>query len=276
MKKVAIEIHSGLGNQLFMIFTLLSYYIDNCDDFVIYYDMPDFKIPKYYWDNIFLELRDKISNKNEIVKFYKEPEFKYNKIPEYENDILLKGFFQSDKYFKHNINKIKNYLDIDNKISNIRDEYPEYFNRKTISIHFRIGDYYYLQNMHPVKTLEYYLKSFKKLQENINLSEYNILIFCQECDNHIVNEYLKYININFPKLNYKKIADNIPDWKQLLLMCNCDNYIIANSTFSWMGAYLSINKDAIKIAPRKWFGEYYKKNKIDDLIPSHDWILIDD
>ncbi len=117
--------------------------------------------PKYYWDNIFLELRDKISKKYEIVKFYKEPEFKYNKIPVNENDILLKGFFQSDKYFKHNINKIKNYLDIDNKISNIRNEYPEYFNRKTISLHFRIGDYYYLQNMHPVKTLEYYLKSFK-------------------------------------------------------------------------------------------------------------------
>lgn len=275
MKKVAIELHSGLGNQIFMIFNLLSYYIDYCDDFLIYYNTS--RMPKYYWDNMFLELKDKISNKCDIANIYEEIEFNYKKIPEYENDILLKGFFQSDKYFKHNINKIKKYLNIDDKISTIRNEYPEYFNRKTISLHFRIGDYYFLQERHPIKTLSYYLKSFKKLQDNnINLSEYNILVFCQECDNNIANEYLKHINNNFPNLNYKKVADNIPDWKQLLLMCSCDNYIIANSTFSWLGAYLSVNKEAVKIAPEKWFGEYYNDKKTHDLIPPEDWILIND
>jgi hypothetical protein len=42
----------------------------------------------------------------------------------------VKGFYQSDKYFKHNINKIKNILDIDSKIGNVKQEFPEYFNRK--------------------------------------------------------------------------------------------------------------------------------------------------
>ena len=59
-------------------------------------------------------------------------------------------------------------------------------------------------------------------------------------------------------------------------MCSCDNYIIANSTFSWLGAYLSVNKEAVKIAPEKWFGEYYSDKKTHDLIPPEDWILIND
>ena len=111
--KVGVNIHSGLGNQMFMIFATLSYYIDNCDNYVIYYDKTKFKTENFYWDSMFNKIKDKISNQCTITDTYKEPEFKYNKIPEFNTDIVLEGFFQSDKYFKHNINKIKNILDID-------------------------------------------------------------------------------------------------------------------------------------------------------------------
>jgi hypothetical protein len=254
---------------------MLSYYIDYCDDYNIYYDKTNFKTERYYWDNIFDRIKDKVSDKCDIVKKYEEKEFNYNNIPEYEEDVVLQGFFQSDKYFKHNINKIKGILDIDKKILDIKKEYPEYFNRKTIAIHFRIGNYYNLQNMHPIKPVQYYLNALKELaNKGVMLQDYNILIFCQEIDNNIVNEYIKIINQNYPNMNYKKVADNIPDWKQILLMSSCDNFIIANSTFSWMGAYLA-KKGELVVAPTIWFGPYYKNNKLHDLRPD-DWILADD
>jgi hypothetical protein len=274
MKKVGIHLHSGLGNQMFMLFNMLSYYIDNCDDYVIYCNTTEFKTERYYWDTMFSNLKDKISDKCDIVNKYDEKEFHYNKIPEYDNDVVLKGFYQSDKYFRHNINKIKNILDIDNKIANVKQEFPEYFNRKTIAIHFRIGNYYSLQNLHPIKPVQYYLNALKELaNRDIMLQDYNILLFCQDIDNNIVNEYIKIINNHYPNMNYKKVADNIPDWKQMLLMSSCDNFIIANSTFSWMGAYLA-NKNYV-IAPEVWFGPYYKNNKLHDLRPEN-WILAKD
>ena len=275
MKKVGINIHSGLGNQMFMIFNMLSYYIDYCDDYNIYYDNTNFKTERYYWDNMFDGIKDKVSDKCDIVKKYEEKEFNYNNIPEYDEDVVLQGFFQSDKYFKHNINKIKGILDIDKKILDIKNEYPEYFNRKTIAIHFRIGNYYNLQNMHPIKPVQYYLNALKELaNKDVMLQDYNILLFCQEVDNNFVNEYIKIINQHYPNMNYKKVADNIPDWKQILLMASCDNFIIANSTFSWMGAYLA-KKEKLVVAPNTWFGPYYKNNKLHDLRPE-DWILADD
>jgi len=274
MKKVGIHLHSGLGNQMFMLFNMLSYYIDNCDDYVIYCNTTDFKTERYYWDTMFSKLKDKISDTCDIQNKYDENVFHYNKIPKYDSDVVLQGFFQSDKYFKHNINKIKSMLDIDTKIANIKEEFPEYFNRKTIAIHFRIGNYYYLQNLHPIKPVQYYLNALKELvNRDIILKDYNILIFCQKVDNNIVNEYIKIINNHYPNMHYKKVADNIPDWKQMLLMSSCDNFIIANSTFSWMGAYLA-NKNYV-VSPEVWFGPYYKNHKLHDLRPEN-WILAKD
>jgi hypothetical protein len=277
MKKVSIKVHSGLGNQIFMIFCLLSYYIDNCDDYVIYYEEDETK--KYYWDTFFKKINNKKSQqklKNE--KIYSEPYFHYKKIPKYDFDIVLNGFFQSDKFFKHNINKIKNIIDLDKQISNIKNEYSEYFKRKTIAVHFRIGDYYNLQNMHPIQKVEYYIKSLNMLiEKGLNIKEYDILYFCQESDNIIVNEYIKIMNIYIDNLNFVKISDSIPDWKQLLLMNSVKHFIIGNSTFSWMGAYLSNSyekKEAIVICPRLWFGDYYNYHQLQDLRPE-DWIIIE-
>jgi len=278
MEKVGINVHSGLGNQIFMIFCMLSYYIDNCNDYIIYYSNDSTK--KYYWDTFFKKINKKISCESiNIKKTYKEPFFNYNNIPKYDFDIVLNGYFQSDRYFKHNINKIKNIIGLESQIINVKTENPEYFKKKTIAVHFRIGDYYNLQNLHPIKNINYYINSFNALiEKNINIYEYDILYFCQDIDNNIVDEYKRQINIHFKNLNFVKISDNIPDWKQLLLMNSANHFIIGNSTFSWMGAYLSHsyeNKNAVVICPDVWFGPYYYNHKLEDLRP-HDWIKVTD
>ena len=51
-----------------------------------------------------------------------------------------------------------------------------------------------------------------------------------------------------------KVTDDVEDWKQLLLMSACGNNIIANSSFSWWGAYLNTNPTKIVCYPEIWFG----------------------
>ena len=155
-------IDSGLGNQLFMIFALLSYCIDNLTDFIIYYKKNNTQ--KTYWDTIFKTLSNRISYyTHPTTDIYNEKHFHYSNIPVLERDITLKGYFQSYKYFHHNIRRILKYIEFDNHINNTKIEYKELFNKKTVALHFRIGDYMGLQNMHPIQKPEYYIRAFDYL-----------------------------------------------------------------------------------------------------------------
>jgi hypothetical protein len=282
MKKTGLLLNSGLGNQLFMIFALLSYCIDKASDYIIFYDS---KKTKTYWDTIFDSFKEKCLDKaaEDSGLVYEEPHFHHAEIPGFDSDITLKGYFQSDKYFKHNLEQIKNILGSKEKQQKVAIEYAKYFHRKTIALHFRIGDYMGLQAYHCIKRPDYYIAALstlaKKLVDNgENICEYDILYFCQVTDNHIVDQYLSIFQNHFgdTKLRFVKVADDIPDWKQMLLMTRSNHFIIANSTFSWFGAYLSdtyAEKKALVCYPQIWFGPLYKNHMTADLCPE-DWISI--
>jgi hypothetical protein len=55
-------------------------------------------------------------------------------------------------------------------------------------------------------------------------------------------------------------------------MTMCDNNIIANSTFSWWGAYLNKNKNKIIVSPKNWFGPNGPNDQF-DIVPK-EWIKI--
>lgn len=280
---IGVILDAGLGNQLFMIFTLLSYCIDHLANFVIFYNN---SVKKTYWNTLLDAFsNNKSSDIQGNIQIYSEKHFHYSKIPYDGSDLNLKGYFQSYKYFDHNIQRILKIMRFDDKLHNVQDEFKHLLTKKTIALHFRIGDYMGLQHFHPIQKPEYYLKAFEFLTEklssnNDDISNYDILYFCQITDNHIVNQYINVLNNNFKNLNFVKVPDNIDDWKQLLIMTSCNHFIIANSTFSWFPAYISQyiseqTSEKTVCHPTHWFGPYYASHSIKDLfIPT--WNGFDD
>ena len=92
------------------------------------------------------------------------------------------------------------------------------------------------------------------------------MYFCEKDDNVEVLDKINELRIVFPECSFIKAPDNADDWKQLLMMSCCKHHIIANSTFSWWGAYFNSNEDKIVCYPDPWFGPNLKHN-VDDLFP---------
>ena len=143
--------------------------------------------------------------------------------------------------------------------------------KKPISLHFRIGDYVKNQSIHPILSNEYYINCINYLKTRLNNFEenYYLLIFGEPRDNEKIVGNIETINQNF---NIEIVICDyvIPDWEQMLLMSLTSHNIIANSTFSWWGAYFNNNSDKIVCYPSIWNGSNIN---VKDLIPET-WIKI--
>jgi len=278
-KPLIISINGGLGNQLFMLFAGISKAIDENRDYLIYLEKNN-RI--FYFDSFLNHLYPKVVNYNniniEINNIYDDniTNFKFSPIP--DNVDMIKGYYQFYKYFDNNKQQIIQELNLNETKNKYR------LNFRAIAIHFRLGDYLHLTHCHNVLSFIYYIKAINYLLDNLNdFDEYKFLIFAEKENDNIINEYIYNINHNLNKpINFIKIYDIYPDatdYEEFFYMSNCQHFIIANSTFSWFGAYLCNNQDKIIIHPsqKKWFASNNpigKNNELDDLF-FDDWIEFD-
>jgi hypothetical protein len=260
---ITCELKGGLGNQLFQIFTVISYSISHNMTFTFRYsDTVNICNERpTYWNNMLHSIK-MYTGSHEIHNVFYEPSFMFSELPKLP-DVCLRGYYQSYKYFDKHKETI-----ID--LCNIREhQLNEYANTKTISMHFRIGDYKDLQEFHPVLPVNYYINALKHVSDNFD-DDYTLLIFYEADDKLTVQTMIDQMNI---KYNIVFVDENIPDWKQMCMMGNCDINIIANSTFSWWGAYLTNIPRRIVLYPSVWFGPKIAHD-ISDLFPV-EWHKID-
>ena len=125
--------------------------------------------------------------------------------------------------------------------------------KNCISMHFRLGDYKHLQQYHPLLPYKYYRKALRFIQNTTNES-YTILYFCEDIDIDDVLETIHKLTDEFPKYTFVRGVNTLEDWEQMLLMSCCHHNIIANSSFSWWGAYFNSWSDKIVCYPSIWFG----------------------
>ncbi|MFA7314320.1 MAG: alpha-1,2-fucosyltransferase [Candidatus Magasanikbacteria bacterium] len=179
----------------------------------------------------------------------------------------VEEYFQSEKYFRNIEDVVRKEFTLKNEMSESASKFEQEIlhNRNSVSLHIRRGDYVSdikTNDYHGVCDLNYYERAIKYLKEKIG----EIKIFVFSDDISWVKENLKLDNLFFVS------SEDIKDYEELILMSKCQHNIIANSSFSWWGAWLNENKDKIVIAPKKWFNNNQVNNK-SDIVPK-DWIRL--
>lgn len=192
------------------------------------------------------------------VKKYDFP-FEYTDYIPQENSFYIDGFFQSEKYFVQNKEKIIQFLKPNENINNILlSKYKQIIESNSVSLHVRRGDYLRFPSHHPVQQNDYFMKSLEIVEK------YDIIVVfsddIQWCKNNLLfNKRTFYI-------------ENEKDYIELFLMTKCKNNIISNSSFSWWGAWLNENESKKVIAPKNWFGTNLNHLRADDIY-GQNWIL---
>ena len=274
----------GIGNQLFQIFNTMAVSIELKEKFMFPNNLYGGTRSLTYWDTLLKELKSSIMIQplNSLkMPIYKEAGFKYNKIQLSSNmvkkngGIVLYGYYQSYKYFENKYEKIAKYIKLDEQRKIVRETYFADNNIDTISLHFRMGDYKKLPDYHPITDTDYYIKSIGFILDKIKYKDdtnrrITILYFYEKEDTVDVLTKIELIKKEYPFVEFK-CADSdsqMEDWQQLLLMSCCQHNIIANSTFSWWGAYFNNNPKKIVCYPKEWFGVNLKSHDISDMFPS--------
>jgi hypothetical protein len=200
-------------------------------------------------------------------KFIVEPHFHYwADIHQVPKNAYLTGYWQSEKYFSHIAETIRADFTFSIPLSEKNEQLAKQISQvNAVSLHVRRGDY--VQNpittaTHGVCTLDYYQAAIQSIA--CSVAEPYFFIFSD--DIAWVKANLK---MTFP-CQFIEHNQEMESYNDMRLMSLCQHHIIANSSFSWWGAWLNPSTDKIVIAPQKWFAN---KNDVKDLIPSG-WITL--
>lgn len=277
---IIVRLKGGLGNQMFQYALGRVLSVKNKTDLALDISFFDLKLKnitkRSYYLNIF-NIKAKIVNKNKIAAYFfslfrkivkmngAEKSFSFDSsILSLGPDVYLDGYWQSPKYFKGYEGIIKEDFNLKNIPSpNIQILANEISSINSLCIHVRRGDYVG-SKYHEVVNNEYYEKGIEYIFSKTPIEK--IYVFSDDID--WCRENLSF------KIPAMFVDDEYAGSKgegHMFLMSQCRNFIIANSSFSWWGAWLCVNKDKIVVCPKQWFGD--ASIDISDLIPDK-WIKI--
>ena len=179
------------------------------------------------------------------------------------------GNFQSEKYFINIRNILIKEFTLKRNISDYGKIVKDEINKSSCScsLHIRRGDYLtnsVVNKVHGVLGLDYYKKAIKLLEEKQGDVQY--FIFSDDI------QWAKE-NLNIEKSFFVDDQKERTPNEDVYLMSLCNHNIIANSTFSWWGAWLNDNDKKVVISPKQWFMDKKINNNTFDLIPSI-WIRV--
>lgn len=200
-------------------------------------------------------------------KYFKENSLLHfeDRILKIEGDAYLDGWWQSEKYFSDIDSIIRRIYRFKQKpLTHNQKLFQEITNCNSLLIHVRLGDYLTFSNYFVSCGQHYYQKGIEIIAQRRKIDK---IYFLVEDPSWIK----KNITTKIPITNI--ISGLTPrDWEDyLVLMAQGKHQIIANSNFSWWGAWLNSNKEKIVVAPKHWF----KDSSVDtsDRLPSS-WIKI--
>ncbi len=250
-----------LGNQCFQIATTLSHAWDH-GAIPVFPDLKSsqrFDIPINY-EKVFWRLDDTTPG-SPVKYFYLEPHYHYSPIPYYPN-MKIRGFFQSEKYFRKYKEKICTlFAPSEEILSYLSTKYSAILTHpNTVSLHIRV--YFRREDpshIHSFNGPEYLKKAVSHFPKDALFVVFsNDMGWCKEHLKNLAKEMV--------------FVEGEAHYHDFYLMSLCKHNIISNSSFSWWAAYLNKNPNKVVVAPQKWLNEGsgldYK-----DVIPE-EWVTI--
>ena len=235
----------GLWNSLFQIATTVAIARDNQTDYAFPHDC-NFRRQRFHGSSMFKhELPWTIQDLSKF-KHWGTGDIRYIQPPKITQDTNIDGFFQSEQYFKHHRSAIQEVLALKPEHeSMLRSKYAHLLNDKSCVMSFRRGEDYYRADELKVLDLQFYKGAMSKFSDDTKYVIFSDnLEWCKKHLNFIKNK------------EFVSAGDNVLD---MYLMSYFKNNIIANSTFSWWGAWLG-RQDKIVYMPNpsnNWFSDFY-------------------
>jgi len=182
-----------------------------------------------------------------------------------KENCLYQGTWQSEKYFPHVTELIKQEFRFKEELLSEYTKSIAYKikGRNSVAIHIRRGDYLnkeYGNGFTGCTDICYYKKAINYMYEKLD----NPIFY-------VFSDDSEYAKKHFSGSNMEVVDGNkgVDSWQDMYLMSICSHNIIANSSFSWWGAFLNANSEKIVIAPKRWWYAFEK----DDVVPEK-WIRI--
>ena len=281
-----VWIDGGLGNQMFQYALALKLESLGCEvkidvtKYAEHHVHNDFELDKVFGiDCPFASVREIRSlgyrKANHLTEFLKKTPFRKKTIYTHESSsydahvleldgYYLEGYWQSEKYFADIQDRIKKIYTFPALTDCHHCELVKQMqNSCSVSLHVRRGDYLRFPKYQNICTLEYYQKAIALFREKFP-GETRFFIFTNDmpwAKEHFQGDDCCFVEGNTGAESYRDMQ----------LMSLCSHHIIANSSFSWWGAWLNQNPEKIVIAPEKW--ENGTEDDQQDIIPEN-WIRI--
>ena len=268
-----------LGNQMFQYAALKGIAAHRGYEYTIPPENPKIQIDNYGLIEAF-ELSDNkkigwLNTQYDIIaeKHFHFDEDLFNTFPDGSG---LYGFFQSEKYFKHIEDEIREDFTFKKEWLEPCEEFRKDLGDEVIFLHVRRGDpnladkrgfkwaYTQCSSQHPPQPLEYYEKALKEFDDDMP-----VVVFSDSIDWVKEQDLFKPDRFMISEQTDKFSDGALVPYIDLCLMTLCDHAIIANSSMSWWGAWLIQNEYKKVVAPKMWFGSAYADKDTKDLYPKN-------
>ena len=203
-------------------------------------------------------------------------------IPEFfeecPDNVSLDGYFQTEKYFSHIAQEIREDFTFRKDYLTPCKEYIDSLDRSPIFLHIRQSDNIGREEYHPILPISYFEDALKQFPEDTPC-----FVFTDDINWCKSQEFFKQDRFLFNESNSRYTYRTIDGTGQmqntllpqvdLCLMSLCSGAIIANSSFSWWGAWLQNDRGKVVAPdPKKWFGTAMTNLDTSDIVPDR-WTI---
>lgn len=188
------------------------------------------------------------------------PDFAFNDQIQASPDrsVLFSGFMQSEKYFAHCRDLIRDTFAISMAVkSALYREFPAALLAGAVAMHVRRGDFLMQTEFHPVQTAAYYMEALQYLDDRVPVGH---VLCCSDdpgwCRNHLA--------VRDSRIH---VVHDQGDYLDLALMTLCQHHILSCSSFSWWSAWLGGHAEKIVIVPDRYLGPGFVNYSERDVLP---------